>query len=93
VSYDRAALQAEPDVVIGEVIRHAIVRHNRAAKRDQLGSRVIQRVVAAIRSQEKSPRRFGIGGVAVEVRAKHVVVATSPSATQLRASTKPGEST
>ncbi len=73
LSWDRAALAAEPESVVGEGLRLAAERLIADRRRDRLTARRLDPVVAAIRDDSTEPRRFDWpGGLRILVGARRV---------------------
>lgn len=72
-AWDRAALAAEPESVVGEGLRAAAMRLIADRRRDRLTARRLDPVVAAIRDDSTEPRSFDWpGGLRVMVNARRV---------------------
>jgi hypothetical protein len=74
MSWPREALRAERAAVVGAALKLAGRRLLDGGRRDRLTGRVIAPAVAAIRSGETDPKRFGWSGVEVSVTAQRVEI-------------------
>jgi tRNA(Ile)-lysidine synthetase-like protein len=79
--WDRAVLQREPPVIVGEVLRRAAASLRGGRGRDRLGAAALESAIRAIRSRPPrgtEPRRFAWSGLTVLVTAHAVEVRPTP---------------
>jgi tRNA(Ile)-lysidine synthetase-like protein len=74
LTFERAGLRRERSVVVGAVIRLAVVELVGPGGRDRLGAKVLEPVVRAVRSKGMDPKVFPLRGVEVHVLARRVFV-------------------
>lgn len=74
LAWPRGLLRGQREVVLGELVRMALWRLRGRRGMDRAGWARVEPIVRAVRDRKADPRRFGLGGIEVAVRA-HAVIA------------------
>lgn len=77
--WNRADLQQEPAILIGELIRRTAMLLNSTPWGDRSGLRAISAITDAIKDDSTEPRQFSVTGIEVLVTARDVRIRPLPS--------------